>query len=187
MFGAPNFFFSGAKKATTYYRVIQQFNSTSSWTAPTGVTSVDYLVVAGGGGGGTSIAIGAGCGGGGAGGYLAGTSLTVTPGTSYPITVGGGGTAGVAGTNSLLGNLVNSSTGAVGGGFDEMYKTQNGKCLICGVTESCLGHRLAVDHCHTTGKIRGLLCKSCNTAIGNFKDNIDNLKNAIIYLEKSNK
>ena len=71
--------------------------------------------------------------------------------------------------------------------FDEMYKTQNGKCLICGVTESCLGHRLAVDHCHTTGKIRGLLCKSCNTAIGNFKDNINNLKNAIIYLEKSNK
>ena len=76
MFGAPNFFFSGAKK-TTYSTVIQQFNSTSSWTAPAGVTSVNYLVVAGGGGGGNYVG-----GGGGAGGYLAGTSLSVTAGTT---------------------------------------------------------------------------------------------------------
>ena len=75
MFGAPNFFFSGAKKAATYTRVIQQFNSTSSWTAPTGVTSIDYLVVAGGGGGGNGNSSG---GGGGAGGYLTGTNLSVS-------------------------------------------------------------------------------------------------------------
>jgi len=67
--------------------------------------------------------------------------------------------------------------------FNEMYKKQEGKCLICGVNESILGHRLAVDHCHTTGKIRGLLCKSCNMGIGNLKENIDNLQNAIKYLE----
>jgi len=67
--------------------------------------------------------------------------------------------------------------------FNEMYKKQEGKCLICNATESMLGHRLAVDHCHTTGKIRGLLCKSCNMGIGNLKENVDNLQNAIKYLK----
>ena len=67
--------------------------------------------------------------------------------------------------------------------FNQMYEKQNGKCLICDATESLLGHRLAVDHCHTTGKIRGLLCKSCNVALGGFKDNIENLKRAIEYLK----
>jgi len=75
MFGAPNFFFT-RKNGASNYRVIQIFNSTSSWKAPTGVTAIDYVCVAGGGGGGNSGA------GGGAGGYLAGTSLSVTPGTT---------------------------------------------------------------------------------------------------------
>ncbi len=44
---------------------------------------------------------------------------------------------------------------------------------------------LVVDHCYTTGKIRGLLCASCNLAIGNFKDRIDYLENAILYLRNS--
>ena len=46
--------------------------------------------------------------------------------------------------------------------------------------------QLVVDHCHKTGKIRGLICDSCNVGLGRFKDNIDNLKNAIKYLEKNN-
>ena len=68
--------------------------------------------------------------------------------------------------------------------FNEMYKNQGGKCLICDATESMSSHRLAVDHCHITGKIRGLLCKSCNVALGGFKDNIESLKKAIKYLEE---
>ena len=99
------------------YTVILTFNSTSSWTAPTGVTSINYLCVAGGAGGGCTG------GGGGAGGYLTGTSLSVTPGTTYAITVGSGGTgstvatsSGGNGTASLIGTLVNGSTGSVGGG-----------------------------------------------------------------------
>lgn len=67
--------------------------------------------------------------------------------------------------------------------YNLLLQNQNGECLICKATESTNGHRLAVDHCHTTGKIRGLLCKSCNVALGNFKDNIVSLKNAISYLE----
>lgn len=76
-----------------------------SWTAPTGVTSVDALVVAGGGGSQT--------GGGGAGGVIYSTSYAVTPGSSYTVTVGAGGAAGANnGGNSVFGTLT-----AVGGGY----------------------------------------------------------------------
>ena len=65
--------------------------------------------------------------------------------------------------------------------WDKMFYKQNGKCLICEDDKKTF----AVDHCHKTGKVRGLLCTPCNTALGNLKDNIDNLKRAIIYLEKN--
>jgi hypothetical protein len=67
--------------------------------------------------------------------------------------------------------------------YEEMYKQQDGKCLICGATESIHGHRLAVDHCHTTLKIRGLLCKSCNVGLGNFYEKPELLRNAAKYIE----
>ncbi len=96
---------------------------TTSWTAPTGVTSVDYLVVAGGGGGGGGGSSGdtSGAGGGGAGGVRTGT-LSVTPGTSYTVTVGDGGSGanmntharGVNGDDSVFGSI--TSTGGGGGG-----------------------------------------------------------------------
>jgi hypothetical protein len=66
--------------------VVQQFNADGTWTCPTGVTEVEYLVVAGGGGGGRAFG-----GGGGAGGFRTGTGHAVTAGTDYSITVGGGG------------------------------------------------------------------------------------------------
>ena len=84
-----------------------------SWTVPTGVTSVRYLVVAGGGGGGSDNG-----GGGGAGGYLAGTSTTTTPGDSTLVVVGNGG-AGAVNASSTASNGGNSSFGslvALGGG-----------------------------------------------------------------------
>ena len=45
------------------------------------------------------------------------------------------------------------------------------------------GKRLAVDHCHKTGKIRGLLCTKCNIGLGYFNDDVILLKNSIRYLE----
>lgn len=70
--------------------------------------------------------------------------------------------------------------------FDNMLILQDGKCKICGNSESKGKNKLlCIDHCHETGKVRGLLCHSCNTGIGNLRDNIDNLKNAIKYLEES--
>jgi len=71
---------------------------------------------------------------------------------------------------------------------EEEYKllkeSQNHSCAICNTLEDP-NKSLAIDHCHTTGKVRGLLCTACNLAIGGFKDNIDLLKSAIKYLEKN--
>ena len=66
---------------------------------------------------------------------------------------------------------------------------QNNLCAICKKEEVVLDRmgdvrRLSVDHDHTTGEVRGLLCCHCNLGIGNFKDNIQFLKDAIDYLEK---
>ena len=51
----------------------------------------------------------------------------------------------------------------------EMHEAQSGCCKICGIHESKLPKRLHVDHCHDTGKVRGLLCAKCNTSIGQFE------------------
>lgn len=68
--------------------------------------------------------------------------------------------------------------------YNEMLKEQNHKCCICGLDEVDNKVKLAVDHCHKTGKVRGLLCKFCNVGLGNFKDNINSLSKAISYLSK---
>jgi hypothetical protein len=67
--------------------------------------------------------------------------------------------------------------------FEIMLKEQNYVCAICKKAETC-NRSLAIDHNHSTKKIRGLLCTNCNTAIGKFQDNIDNLRSAIEYLEQ---
>lgn len=67
--------------------------------------------------------------------------------------------------------------------YDAMYEAQKGCCAICGIHQSETKHKLHVDHCHETGTVRGLLCKNCNLALGNFKDSITNLSSAISYLE----
>lgn len=69
--------------------------------------------------------------------------------------------------------------------FDQKLSNQNYRCAICNGTDTHDKHSVfAVDHCHTTGKIRGLLCWKCNAGLGLFNDNKENLKNAINYLKK---
>lgn len=69
--------------------------------------------------------------------------------------------------------------------YDSMLKKQKGVCAIC--KKSCKSNRqLAVDHCHKTGKIRGLLCMKCNNALGGFEDNTQLLTRAIAYLKVYN-
>lgn len=71
--------------------------------------------------------------------------------------------------------------------YNKMLKNQNNKCAICKKEDKAdkRQYSLVVDHCHSTGKVRGLLCGNCNFGIGNFKDNCDNLNNAIQYLKES--
>jgi hypothetical protein len=68
--------------------------------------------------------------------------------------------------------------------YNSLLIAQNYKCAICKKKEINAKGRLSIDHCHDTGKIRGLLCRSCNLGIGNLKDNISLLAEAIKYLEK---
>ena len=65
-----------------------------------------------------------------------------------------------------------------------MFNQQNGNCKICGVNSSQVDRRFAVDHCHKTGKNRGLLCGTCNRALGLFKDDSKLLLKASKYLEE---
>ena len=69
--------------------------------------------------------------------------------------------------------------------YTRMWEDQGGVCKICKQPEPVKGRSLAVDHCHTTGKVRGLLCGLCNGGLGKFRDNPQLLKEAINYLEIS--
>lgn len=64
--------------------------------------------------------------------------------------------------------------------YEEMLSAQQGCCAICHTPPG--DRRLAVDHCHTTKAVRGLLCVKCNTAIGKLNDDPVILQRAIDYL-----
>ena len=66
--------------------------------------------------------------------------------------------------------------------YENLLKIQDSKCKICQRNKNDLSVALAVDHDHKTGKIRGLLCSSCNQGLGLFLDSPLLLKNAINYL-----
>lgn len=71
--------------------------------------------------------------------------------------------------------------------FDFILQLQNYECAVCRIhldKYKLQGYRdtFAVDHCHSTGRIRGLLCDGCNRGLGLFKENISSLENAIKYL-----
>ena len=70
--------------------------------------------------------------------------------------------------------------------YDAMVQERDGKCDICGTTETGAAHykNMPIDHCHVSGKIRGLLCANCNFVIGHAKDSIEVLEKAIAYLKR---
>ena len=71
------------------------------------------------------------------------------------------------------------------GDYRRMLAAQNGCCAICGSDRSDKrGWRLHVDHCHETGRVRGLLCSNCNQGIGKFLDDPDRLERAALYLRR---
>ncbi len=69
--------------------------------------------------------------------------------------------------------------------YDRMFEEQNGKCAICDTEEyGGTGYRFSVDHNHTTGTVRALLCGNCNTGIGLLQEDPAVLAAAIPYLSK---
>ena len=66
--------------------------------------------------------------------------------------------------------------------YDTMFESQGGVCAIC-FQPPTGGRRMAVDHNHETGKIRGLLCHRCNLAIGNLRDDPEVIASAFAYVE----
>ena len=69
--------------------------------------------------------------------------------------------------------------------YDALFSSQNGNCKICGRSQKDQKRKLAVDHDHKTGKVRGLLCDKCNKGLGQFEDNIELFQKAIEYLKKT--
>lgn len=74
--------------------------------------------------------------------------------------------------------------------YENLLSRQNNKCAICKLQETAKHQngktkRLAIDHFHENGKVRGLLCGKCNTAIGLFNDSIRLLESAIKYLKST--
>lgn len=66
--------------------------------------------------------------------------------------------------------------------YNKMLQEQDHKCLICGA-EHTEEKYLHVDHCHTTGKVRGLLCGKCNTGLGLFNEDENLFDKATRYLK----
>lgn len=84
-------------------------------------------------------------------------------------------------------NFLKKSFGITLATYEELALRQNWLCAICGEPERSKDkdgapRRMPVDHCHKTGKIRGLLCSSCNRGLGLFKDQPEILNKAIAYL-----
>jgi endogenous inhibitor of DNA gyrase (YacG/DUF329 family) len=73
--------------------------------------------------------------------------------------------------------------------YDRMFAEQAGVCAICAQPETARRHgrtaRLAIDHCHASGEVRGLLCSACNIGLGKFRDDIARLRRAIEYLNSN--
>jgi hypothetical protein len=67
--------------------------------------------------------------------------------------------------------------------FNRHFQIQGGSCKICGTHQATLKRALAVDHDHSTGLFRGLLCSNCNSALGLVDENTETIRRLVEYLE----
>ena len=83
--------------------------------------------------------------------------------------------------------IVSKVYGIERGQYAVMLKAQKGRCAICRRKETAMAYgrvrRLAIDHNHKTGAVRGLLCAACNRGLEGFKDSPARLQAAIKYLQ----
>ena len=66
--------------------------------------------------------------------------------------------------------------------YNDMFASQHGECGICSKHQSELDYHLCVDHNHTTGEVRGLLCRDCNKALGMLGDDKESIQKVMDYL-----
>lgn len=66
--------------------------------------------------------------------------------------------------------------------YQRIFEAQGGKCAIC-QTNLTPGFGTQIDHCHQSKKVRGILCKYCNTGLAQFRDDVTKLERAILYLK----
>jgi hypothetical protein len=69
--------------------------------------------------------------------------------------------------------------------WEQMRENESFSCMICGINEDEMSKKLDVDHCHNSGKVRGLLCNPCNNMLGHARDNVDILEAAVKYLKEN--
>lgn len=69
--------------------------------------------------------------------------------------------------------------------WEEIRQAEDYRCMICGISEEEIGKKLDVDHCHDSGKVRGVLCNPCNNVLGHAKDKIEILEAAAQYLKEN--
>lgn len=93
------------------------------------------------------------------------------------------GTSG-AGRKAFLKYLLKTKYAMTVDDYLEMLERQENRCAICGGVNKT-GRRLYIDHCHDTGKVRGLLCLNCNAGLGQFSDSLALLESATDYLRKN--
>ena len=79
-------------------------------------------------------------------------------------------------------NQIKYKYGISAEGYVEMARRQGNRCAICGVHQDKLKRRLAVDHDHSNGKVRGLLCAPCNCSLGALKENVSTFQRMIDYI-----
>ena len=68
--------------------------------------------------------------------------------------------------------------------YNEIFEKQKGCCFTCNIHHTDLKRGLLIDHCHTTGKVRGLLCHNCNRGLGLMKDDPNILETAARYVRR---
>jgi Autographiviridae endonuclease VII len=78
-------------------------------------------------------------------------------------------------------NLRKNYQGFSGQDYDALFLKQGGACAVCGNQQKCYLH---VDHDHTTGVVRGLLCSDCNTALGHLHDSPEIICNLLQYISQ---
>jgi hypothetical protein len=86
--------------------------------------------------------------------------------------------------NNARKNRLNSRYGLTIEQYNMLLQQTNGICPICLTEFSGFNHRAVVDHCHTTGRVRGILCNGCNAAIGFLKDDTKVVQRALKWLEE---